>query len=157
LAAIDLACGQVQLGKPLIDILIELKVCGCTDLPCERDIWTARRKIVEQLPGVETALRSEDVMSNFCEKLNLKWSVRKVALYIHERIKPFVEGKSPNTVAGGCILLACQALEDESIDRTAVQETCLAAATTLQNFCKIGQRHWGVIVPTTSELQELSK
>jgi len=157
LAILDLVSGQLQLGKPLNDVLSDLKIAQwrSDELPDEREIWATRKKIVKQLPGVDCVMRSEDVVDNFCTTLNVNRALRRVAQHIHTRILPFVEGKSINTVAGGCILLASQALGDETLDRHDVSGVSQVSAPTLQNFCKIGSRHWGLIVPSTAELAKL--
>jgi transcription initiation factor TFIIIB Brf1 subunit/transcription initiation factor TFIIB len=149
-------------------LLSDLKIAGCTDLPDEREVWVARKKIVEYVPGADVCVQPQDVIHCFCNTLHASDGVRRVASYIHERLQSLgltfnikrwqckliivaVEGKTPATIAAGCILLACEAL-DEAVDRDAVSALAQIAPTTLHNFCKIGKRNWGMIVPTEAEL-----
>lgn len=155
LAVIDLACAHLQVGRPLSDLSADLKIAGAMESE-ETDVWTARKKIVKHLPDIDCTARPEDVIHNFCTSLGASQAVRKVALHIQARLQHLVEGKTVTTIAAGCIVLACDALGIETIDREDVSGVAQIAPTTLQNFYKIGKRNWGSIVPTAAEITQLT-
>lgn len=151
LAAIHLACAQLKVGRPLADLMVDLNIAQCVDLPTEGKVWSARKKIVAALPGVDTQTRPEDVILNFSITLELPPPVIEVARRIQTKIQPLVEGKTPSTVAGGCIVMACAAL-DVPQSKADVSAVAQVAASTLSSFQKIGKKHWSLVVPPPAEL-----
>jgi len=154
-AVVHLACSQLHIGRTMADIVCDLKIAGGYDHLDDRDIWAARKKFVQALPGIDAQIRPEDVIHNFCSLLQASQAVRRVSSYIHEKMQPLVEGKTVSTIAAGTIMLACEALEDRSITRDNIAGIAGIATTTLVNFCKIGRRHWTHVVPTPAELEKL--
>jgi transcription initiation factor TFIIIB Brf1 subunit/transcription initiation factor TFIIB len=111
-AFISLACSQVNAGRTLTDLLNDLELTEYEDTPGEHEVVKACRKILKQLPDVERQTGPENVIVTFCQTLELDARVSALAMKYQEQIQPYAEGKTVNTVAGGCILMGKGSFQD---------------------------------------------
>jgi transcription initiation factor TFIIIB Brf1 subunit/transcription initiation factor TFIIB len=133
LAALHLACGYHKTGRTLNSLYMDLKQAGF-DVD-EKQAQNTRSKIIKKIPGIDVQTKSTDVITNFCEQLQLPMLVVNVAKMIQTKSQPFVEGKTPSTIAAGSIILAGELLYYQ-VDRFSLLAVANCADSTLKKYCK---------------------
>ena len=97
LAAIHVGCLEAQSGRTMSDLVADLRIAGCsheTGLPSEKELWQTRKKILKQLPAWSRQNDAGDIIQQVCTTMELPHEVCRVAMHMHERIQPLVEGMS---------------------------------------------------------------
>lgn len=153
LAAIHISCGQAQNGQTLESLFMELKQ---TDYEVDMtDARTCRSTLIKNVPGIDVTTNSKDVITNFCDQLQLTPIVIAIAQKIQTKSQDFVEGKKPTTIAAGSIILACEQL-NITCDMESLSAVANITQNTLVKYCRQVKNSVGVLMDY-DELVKLKK
>lgn len=107
---------------------------------------------MKYLPGIDAPLRPADIIDTLIAPLSLPIQAANAARIISERCQEHVEGRTPMTVSGGCLMLACELLHIPiRLEDLAIVSN--VAESTLSGFCRAMKKDVGVLL-NSSELQK---
>lgn len=119
----------------------------------EEAVRQVRKKLLMYVPEAHVATRTGDIITYQCTLLDLDMAVESVAVAVLQKCDALVEGKTPSSVAGTCILLACGLL-GRVIDKADVASASQVVVGTLDNLCRlIRKSHNPVLTP--AELRKI--
>ena len=91
-------------------------------------------------------MSADDLIRHYAFPLRLPWSVVQAACRVRDQCQVHVEGRSLETVAGGCVLLACDAGHYDTVTREQVSIVAGVAESTLVGFCRQVRRALGDVI-----------